>query len=109
MKNLYDQWQLIIVISLCFAIVGCATQSAPLQAQMMATDLEPILRLEERRVVGQQIPMPQEPLLFPMAKNSPPSAMLRDQEEPSAPGASQSSRDAEKPGPTPMPLELKSN
>jgi hypothetical protein len=107
MKRLFDQWQLIAAISLIFPIVGCATQPSQSQAQMMATDREPISRLEEIGVARQQMPLPQEPLLFAMAKNLPPSAMLRDQEGATAPGATQSLREAEKPRPIPMPFEPK--
>ena len=107
MTRLFNLWQLITIISLIFPIIVCADQSAPSQAQMMATDREPRSGLQGKGVAQQQMPLPHEPLLFEMAKNLPPSAMLRDQDGPAAPGASQSLRAAEKPRPVPMPTEPK--
>jgi hypothetical protein len=107
MTSIFYQWRLIASISLIFSSIGCSAQYAQAQTQMMAADHGPISKLEEKGIAAKQMPLPHEPMLFEMAKDLPPSAMLRDQEGPTAPHASPVFRTEEKAGPIAMPSEPK--
>lgn len=107
MKRVINHWKWIPVISLILSIIGCAHQPAQSQTQMMDADLEPRPMLEKAGVASKQMSLPHEPLLFEMAKDLPPSAMLRDQDELIVPHATQSLEAAEKPRPSAMPSEPK--
>lgn len=105
MTRLLNQWKFIAVMSLILPIIACTGRPPQSQSQMMAADAELRSRLQDEEVVKQQMLFLEEPSMYEVSNNMPPSAMLRDQERPAAFDAPESANATEKPQPISMPTE----
>lgn len=108
MKKLviYRPW--IPVIPLIISSIYPSILAAQPQERMMSADLEPRVKssVAETVTVRRPTPLPDEPLLFEVPKDLPPSGTLQDQDMPVAPDATRSVEGSQRSITTiPMPSE----
>jgi hypothetical protein len=107
MKRPKELWGRISLIVLILAIIGCARQAPSSQKQMMVADSARGASGVETKVAKQPMPLPGEPPLFTVAKDSLPAAMLGDNDAPAQRISSRTIEVTAKPQPSPLPSEPK--
>lgn len=105
MKIISNRLLLVAFMTFIFLVAAESTKSVYSQSKMMEADIHSPVSKEMKKDTNLPKSMPQEPLLFELDKNSPPSAMLRDQEKPDKSDTARLLRRAKKTEPYPMPSE----